>query len=72
MVRTRRYTIPTADAAYRNVVYYAGFLVSVRSSDRTDKRAGRVMRCIAMKTRSGQIGLAVLRIGLTIFEIKDL
>jgi hypothetical protein len=72
MIRTGRNAIPAANAAHRNMVYYASLLVSVRSSYRADKGARRVMWCIAVKTGSGQIGRAVLRIGLTIFKMKNL
>jgi hypothetical protein len=72
MIRAGRYTVPTANAAHRNVAHQAGLFITLGGVYRADKGARRVGVCVALETRSGQIGLAMVRIRFPIVEIKDL
>jgi len=72
MVRAGRDTVSAANAAYGNVAYQAGLFIALGGIYRADKGARWVGVRVALETRSGQVGLAMVRIRFPIVEIKDL
>jgi hypothetical protein len=72
MVRAGRDTVSASNAAYRNVAHQAGLFITLGGIYRADKGARWVRVRVALETRSGQIGLAMVRIRFAIVEIKDL
>jgi hypothetical protein len=72
MIRAGGDTVPAANTAYRNVAHQAGLLITLGGVYRADKGARWERVCVALETRSGQIGLAMIRIRFAIVEIKDL
>jgi hypothetical protein len=72
MIRAGRDTVPAANAAYRDVAHQAGLFITLGGIYRANKGARWVGVRVALETRSGQIGLAMVRIRFPIVEIKDL
>jgi hypothetical protein len=71
MIRAGRDTIPAANTAHRNVAHQAGLLITLGGIYRADKGARRVGVRVTLETRSGHIGLPMVRIRFPIVEIKD-